>query len=178
MKAFDPEGKGQAEKLENSSPKVLTLQEEADIISKLSMPYIGMMMQADVLGVGSFTAGNFEMVQLKLAAENGLTLMMKQLLTTGKSDVNRTDGAGNTALDFATRAGKAEMVEFLKEYGAVSGKSKKPEEYFMLMFEDSFKPVPGKTVASAFDYDTDDEEYDKRLSELVGENTDPAHPVV
>jgi ankyrin repeat protein len=62
------------------------------------------------------------MLQLQLAAEIGFTLVMNLLLTTGEACVNRTDGAGNTALYFATQAGKESMVVLLKKHGAISEK--------------------------------------------------------
>ncbi len=150
MKTLKREEIKQAKKASSSSPKILTLQEELNAMQALSLPYINLMMIT-----GTLTAENFEMLQLQLAAENGFTLMMTSLLTTGKADVNRADSLGGTALDFATQVGKDSMVALLKKYGAVSGRAKESE-----VFEDSSATEPGSD---------DDEAADQNLMPLAGE---------
>ena len=125
MKTVKPEAKRKTEKASSAVPKILTLQEEMRVMKELSLPYFKLMMITKTL-----TAANVEMLQLQLAAENGFTLVMNLLLTTGEASVNRTDGAGNTALDFAITAGKETMVALLKEYGAVSGKLERQKSYW------------------------------------------------
>ena len=151
MKTVKSEGKRQAKKAPSSSPKILTQQEELNAMQGLSLPYIKSMMITKTL-----TAVNFEMLQLQLAAENGFTLVMSLLLTTGEAEVNRADGAGNTALDFAIGAKKEKMVALLKEYGAVSGQAKASKELEDLLATDSGS-------------DADDEGLDRDSMPLAGQ---------
>ena len=151
MKTVKPEAKRKTEKASSAVPKILTLQEEMRVMKELSLPYFKLMMITKTL-----TAANVEMLQLQLAAENGFTLVMNLLLTTGEASVNRTDGAGNTALDFAITAGKETMVALLKEYGAVSGQVRASEE-------------PEDLLVTGSGSDADDESSDRDSVPLAGE---------